>query len=182
MILREENFEKCVIYLDDILIYGKNIQEHNERLKIVLNKIRQSGVKLAPAKCAFMRDSIKYLGHIISEKGIKTDPDKIRAVTNWEIPNSNQELQSFMGFCNYYRRFIHAYGDLVRPLEDLLRVTNENSNRKNQKLQWENEHTTVFEKLKEALSSAPILAFPTKNDIFILDTDASHFAMGAVLS
>ena len=182
LILREENFEKCVIYLDDILIYGRTINEHNERLRLVLNKIRQSGVKLSPTKCAFLRNSIKYLGHIISERGVETDPDKITAVTNWATPNSNEELQSFLGFCNYYRRFIHEYAKIVRPLEDLLRLANTNTRKKTIELKWEEVHTTAFNELKKVLSTTPILVFPTRDDTFILDTDASHYAMGAVLS
>ena len=82
LILRDENFYKCLIYLDNILIFGRSIEEHNERLRTVLEKIRQSKVKLSPSKCVFLKTSVKYLGHIISSEGVKTDPEKISAVKN----------------------------------------------------------------------------------------------------
>lgn len=182
IILREENFEKCLIYLDDILIYGSSMEEHNKRLKDILDKITKAGVKLSPGKCYFLKRSIKYLGHIISNKGVETDPDKIKAVAEWPIPLTNTDLQSFLGFCNYYRRYIKQYSEIVEPLEEILKLTNQNNKEKKALLKLNEIHFSAVKKLKVALTSAPILVFPIKDELFILDTDASHFAMGAVLS
>lgn len=185
MVFRSENWEQCLIYLDDILIFGRSAEEHLQRLRTVLQRVREAGLKLSPMKCSFLRREVEYLGHIIGSEGIKTDPTKVDKVKNWKTPESVKELKSFTGFCGYYRKFIKDYASLVRPLDALAASTMEstqNKKRYSAVLRWEKEHEEAFVALKMALISAPVLKHPNDSDKFVLDTDASHGGIGAVLS
>ena len=177
-ILRKENWQICLIYLDDILIFSKTFEEHMKRLDAVLSKLHESGIKLSPKKCNFFMSELCYLGHKISRSGIETDPSKISVLRKWPIPSTIHELRSFLGFTNYYRRFINHYSELTKNLEELIK----GNVKDNQKLNMDGEHIRAFKNLIEKLTSAPILTFPNKDDTFILDTDASGSALGAVLS
>ena len=117
VILRDQVWRKCVIYLDDVLIFGKTIKEHNERLEEVLKQFRVSGMKLSPHKCNFLKSEVRYLGHIISNEGIATDPEKIKSITEWPIPKCVEEVHSFIGLCNYYRSFIPNFACVAEPLQ-----------------------------------------------------------------
>lgn len=97
---------KCFVYLDDICIYGSSLQDHNAKLTDVFRRLRQHNLKLQPSKCEFLRKELTYLGHVISEDGIKPDPNKISAVKNFPTPKSQTEVKSFLGLSSYYRRFI----------------------------------------------------------------------------
>lgn len=175
-ILQKENWTKCIIYLDDVLIFGRTPEEHKYRLQQVLQRIREAGIKLSPSKCSFMKDRVTYLGHVISKNGIETDPEKISKVRDWPLPKTEDQLVSFLGLCGYYRKFIENYAQLAAPLEKLCR--------KKSKLDiaWNTEGKESFEFFKQALTSAPILVFPTHHDPYVLDCDASHDCVGAVLS
>ena len=96
----------CIIYLDDIIIFSKTPEEHIERLRGVFEKLLKAGLKLKPSKCEFFKNQISYLGHVVSAKGVATDPKKIEAVRNWPVPKTVTQVRSFLGFTNYYRRFI----------------------------------------------------------------------------
>jgi len=178
-VLSEENNKICLIYLDDIIIYGKTMQEHNERLETVLKKLSSAGIKLSRNKCIFGKSSVKFLGHVIDSKGISTDPSKTEKIQNWKRPDSMKDLATFIGFASYYRRFIRHFSLLAAPLENVL--TREKSKR-NLKIQWSENMVKSFEQLKGALCSTPVLVSPKNNSMFILDTDASQFGIGAVLS
>ena len=143
------------------------------RLKTVFQRFREGNLRLSPTKCQFLQTSVKYLGHIISKDGVATDPQKIDKVKNWPTPNCQEELQSFLGLCNYYRKFIPNYSHISKPMWKA--VTRKPFN-------WSREAEDAFVKLKTHLSSTPILALPTNNGKYILDTDASHGCIGAVLS
>ena len=106
----------ALIYLDDILVAGKTFLDQLSHLRSVLQRLRDAGLKLAPEKCFLFQKEVKYLGHVVSEKGITTDPDKVEAVRTWPKPTSFKELRSFIGFCSYYRRFIAGFVDIVQPL------------------------------------------------------------------
>jgi transposase InsO family protein len=184
-VLRNENWEKCLVYLDDILIFGRTMEEHNDRLATVLTRIRDSGLKLSPSKCHFAKKEVEYLGHVISSAGIKTSQRKIDKVKNWPSPNNETELRSFLGLCGYYRRFIKNYSSIVAPLEKLCTTPNNKKCKANfSKSQWiwNSHHEESFLHLKYCLTHAPILAYPCKIGRFILDTDACHESIGAVLS
>ena len=114
------NLKECLIYLDDIIIFSKTFEEHMKRLEDCFERLQQHGLKLKGSKCEFLQREIQYLGHIVSESGIKTDPDKINTLRKWPVPTNIPELRSFLGFAGYYRRFVEGYAKLAKPLNDLL--------------------------------------------------------------
>jgi len=163
------------VYLDDILIATRTKQEHYEVLNRVFQQIAAAGLKVKPAKCKFLREEVKFLGHVVNKDGIRTDPDKIKAIADFQRPNCIKRIRSFLGICNYYRRFILEYSKKAKILEGLC-------GSKKDKLIWTDECEQAFNDLKEALVSAPVLKFPDFGKSFILDTDASFDSIGAVLS
>ena len=116
----ELNSRECLIFLDDILIFSDNFENHLERLEAVFSRLKQHGLKLKPSKCELFKTSINYLGDVVSENSVKTDPDKIEALASCPEPNNVKELRSFLGFTGYYRRFIKINGKIVKALNDLL--------------------------------------------------------------
>ena len=167
-------WETCLIYLDDVIVFGRDWDEHLQRLRQVLSRLQEAHLKLHPGKCQFFRKSVSFLGHIISQHGVKTDPLKIQVVSHWPAPTNATELRSFLGLASYYRRFIPKFAEIAAPLYRL--------QEKESRFSWAEPCQTAFDKLKQKLTSAPVLAFPTRDGIFVLDTDASDLAIGAVLS
>lgn len=165
---------QCLVYLDDIIIFGKTIKEHYENMALVFERLRQYNLKVQPQKCQFLRKEIKFLGHVISEAGIKPDPEKITAVSTYPTPTNLKEIQSFLGFANYYRRFIKHFAKLASPMNDLLK--------KDIPFMWSDQCKEAFELLKSKLTSHPILIHPDFEKEFLLTVDASGKAIGAVLS
>jgi transposase InsO family protein len=163
------------VYLDDILIATRTKEEHYDVIKEVFERIRQTGLRIKPSKCKILRQEVKFLGHIINHKGIQTDPEKIAAIENFQRPKCIKNLRSFLGICNYYRRFIIGYAKKAKVLEGMCGSNKE-------KLVWTDACEIAFQDMKKALISAPILSFPDFNKQFILDTDASFDNIGAVLS
>jgi hypothetical protein len=187
-ILYDLNHKVCQIYLDDVIITGNTFEEHLERLEQVLDRFRECGMKLSPRKCHLFKERVRYVGHIVSSNGIETDPDKIEKVTNWPVPTNVAELRTFLGFSGYHRRFIKDFARIVRPLNVLL--SGHGSKRKGKKRkvpnppsiwQWTELQQDVFDQLKVCLTSPPILAYPDFTKSFVLHTDASGEALGAVL-
>ncbi|GFT76639.1 retrovirus-related Pol polyprotein from transposon 17.6 [Nephila pilipes] len=173
-VLRGLSPEACLIYLDDIIIVERDFEEQLNNLRKVLEKLKQANLKLNPAKCNLFRREVSYLGHIISAEGVRTDPRKVAAVKEWSQPRNVHELRSFLGLCTYYRRFVKGFSLIARPLH---RLTEHK-----RPFVWSEECEVAFTSLKEALTSAPILSYPDPDKQFILDTDASHANVGAVLS
>ena len=164
-----------LIYFDDILIYSEDEKEHPKHVKIVLDILRKNNLFVNPAKCSFHVKTIDFLGYIVTAgEGIKMNPDKIKAITEWKEPKNLKQVQSFLGFANFYRRFILNYSKIIRPLTKLLS--------KNEKFNWTPECTSTFNLLKEKFTSSPILRFFDFSKPCILETDASDFALGAILS
>ena len=168
------HWQKCLIYLDDIIIYGKTFNEMISNLDTVLQRFEKAGLKLKPQKCQLFQKEVEFLGHVINEHGVNTDAKKIECIADWPIPTSVKEVRSFLCLCSYYRRFIADYSHIAKPLTRLTE--------KNFKFNWIKECAEAFEKLKQMLITAPILAHPDFSKPFILDTDASDHAIGAVLS
>ena len=110
----------CMVYIDDVVVFSKTLDEHLDRLGKVFQKIRDSNLKLAPKKCQFFKRKVSYVGHIVSEKGVEPDPGKVDAIQNWPTPSSPEEVRRFLGFSGYYRRFVHNFSQISRPLCDLL--------------------------------------------------------------
>lgn len=177
------NMSICLIYLDDLIIFSKTFEEHLERLDIILERLKECNLKLAPEKCVFFQPEVKFLGHVVTSNGISTDPDKVDKVRNWPVPSNSDELRSFLALAGYYRRFIHDFSRLTRPLSELLPPTSTKKGTKINKPEWNwtDREQKVFDNLKEKLTSAPILAYPDFNQPFELHTDASTKALGAVL-
>ncbi|CAG9133440.1 unnamed protein product [Plutella xylostella] len=165
---------RCFVYLDDIVIYSHDLQTHIDNLSAVFERIRQFNLKLQPDKCEFLRKEVAYLGHVISDEGVKPNPDKIKAVAEFPIPESPKDIKSFLGLVSYYRRFIPDFSKTAKPLTSLLK--------KEIPFEWKNEQQLAFDTLKEKLTTAPILAYPDFSKPFVLTCDASNVAVSAILS
>lgn len=166
--------KKCLVYLDDIIIFGKDLNEMFRNLREVFIRLRKANLKINPKKCLLLQRDVKYLGHVVSELGITTDPEKIAAVKDWPTPHTKKQLRSFLGFCSYYRKFVRGFSSIAKPLFALT---------ENQiKFVWNEECESAFRILKSMLSSSSVLSFPKGEGQFILDTDASNIGIGAVLS
>jgi transposase InsO family protein len=168
------NLHICLVYLDDIIVYSRTAEEHLERLTEVLDRLTSAGLKLKPEKCALFQKSVSFLGHMITAEGIATDPDKIKAVMDWPEPTCLRDIRAFLGLASYYRRFVKDFATIAAPLNGLIK--------KGSVFGWSTEAQDSFNTLKTALTSPPILAMPTDDGDFTLDTDASDYAIGAVLS
>ena len=173
-ILAGLNWQICLVYLDDIIVFSPDFKTHLTRLDQVLERIGIAGLKIAPKKCNFFQEEVLFLGHIVTKDGIGTDPSKVEVVQSWPTPRNIHAVRSFLGTCSYYRRFIKGFADIAKPLHKLTE--------KQVKFIWTAECQNSFEILKARLTQAPILGYPEPDCHFILDTDASNFGIGAVLS
>jgi len=171
----------CLLFLDDIIIYSSTWEQHLERLEAVFRRLQEYGLKLKPSKCSFAKTEVKYLGHIVSEDGIMTDPEKVSAVTNWPVPSSTKELQQFLGFIGFYRKFVKDFSKIARPLNDLLKGQGGSKKTKTVKLDWGEAQQVAFEELKKKLSTAPILGYADYSLPFELHVDACTSGLGAIL-
>ena len=174
LVLSGLNYEVLLVYLDDIIIFSKDLNVHFLRLELLFLRLEAAGLKLKPSKCHILQTRVLFLGHVVSAEGISTAPDKINLVKSWPRPTNVREVRSFVGLCSYYRRYVHDFARIAEPLHALTR--------KNLKFAWDGLCEESFLTLKEALAVAPTLSLPTNQDVFILDTDASEIGLGAVLS
>ena len=158
-------WETGLVYLNDVIIFAQTVEEELQRLEEVLQRLRKAGLKLKPRKCHLLRQSVVYLGHVVSDDGVATDPEKVQVVREWPAPRKVTEVQSFLGLVGYYRRFIKAFADIARPLHRLTE--------KGREFKWDAECESAFQELRQRLLEAPILAYPVADAEFILDTDAS---------
>ena len=173
-VLRGLQYKECCLFMDDIISPSETVDEQLERLEHIFQRLLIANLKLKPSKCNFFQKSCKFLGHTVSEEGIGTDEDKIEAVKNWKSPTNKEEVRSFIGLASYYKKFVKDFGEIAKPLYQLTQ--------KAQRFKWSAETENAFQKLKEALTSAPILAYPRLGEVMILDTDSSQHTSGAVLS
>ena len=163
-----------IIYLDDILIFSKTQEEHDEHVRQVLRRLQEYGLYAKLEKCSFDLNQVEFLGYIVSSEGISMDPAKVQTILEWRTPQSVRDVQCFLGFANFYRKFIRNYSKKVLPLTQLTH--------KNQPFIWNSSAAEAFESLKHAFTSAPILIHANQDKPFILEADASDFALGSVLS
>jgi len=163
-----------VVYLDDILIFTETLEEHRRVTWRVMELLQKNNLFLKPEKCKFEKTEVEYLGVIISQNSVKMDPVKVAGVTEWPIPSNRKEVQSFLGFTNFYRRFIQGFSHLACPLFNLTREDTE--------WRWGVEEQSAFDSLKEWITTAPILALPDNLRPFQIEADSSDFATGAILS
>ena len=165
---------KVVIYLDDILIFSSTLQEHRQIVRQVLQILRENKLYLKPEKCEFEQSLIEFLGMIVEDGCVCMDPAKVQAIHAWPTPMKKKDLQSFLGFCNFYCRFIQNYSKIAQPLHDLTK--------KDIVWNWGIEQEQAFLQLKEAITSQPVLALPRDDGSFRVEADASNYALGAILS
>ena len=187
IVFRDDLLQTLIVYLDDIVVFSRDIGEHLTRLETVFRKLREHGLKIEPKKCQFFGSQVNYLGHIVTAEGVTTDPAKTEAVKNWPTPNSLKDLRSFLGFASYYRRFVPGFAQTAKPLHQLVaELSNGGKSGRSRGVavggKWTEECQEAFSRLKGALTSAPVLAYPDYNLPFVLETDASNEGLGAVLS
>lgn len=174
MVLAGLSWVTCLVYLDDIIIFSHTVEGHLQRLTEVLQRLKEAGLKIKPNKCHLLRKSVRYLGYVVSEKGLTADADKVKCVENWPTPTDQESLRQFLGFASYYRKFIRNFANIAAPLHALTD--------KSKPWLWTELCDKAFLALKDKLASPPILSFPQFNMTFVVDTDASQEGVGAVLS
>ncbi len=168
------HWNTCLVYIDDVIVFSPTIKSHLERLEEVLKRIVEAGMKISPSKCQLFKSSVKFLGHVVSPTGVSTDPEKLRAIRDWPTPTKTKDVRSFLGFCSYYRKFIQGFAGIASPLHQLTE--------KDRPFHWTPEADKAFQDLKDMFTSPPVLIYPTTNDPFVLDTDASGTGLGSVLA
>ena len=162
-----------VVFIDDILVYSKNEEEHEEHLSLVLQKLREHQLYAKLSKCEFWLREVSFLGHIISNGGVAVDPKKVKDVLSWNPPMYVSEIRSFLGMARYYRRFIEGFSKLAKPMTALLK--------KNAKFVWTKKCQASFEELKKRLTTTLVLVLPDISKSFSIYYNASRQGLGWVL-
>ena len=178
--LGELNLSYCLIYMDDIVVYARTLQDHLYRLRRVFDRFREHRLKLKPSKCAFFKEEITYLGHRVSAEGVKPATTNVDKILDKRPPRTYTEIREFLGMVNHYRRFIKDCSKISRPLTAY--TEGEGSKRKTEEVQLDPKALEAFHELKTALTEAPVLAYADFTQPFLLETDASSKGLGAVLS
>ena len=155
-----------VVFIDDILIYSKSAQEHEQHLRVVLEKLRANKLYAKFSKCEFWLEKVAFLGHILTAEGVAVDSEKVEAVSNWQQPTNVSEIRSFLGLAGYYRRFIEGFSKIARPMTELLK--------KDKKFTWTESCERSFQELKNRLTTAPVLTLPDIHRDFVIYCDASR--------
>ena len=169
-----EGLEFVFSYLDDILIYSKNMEEHLQHVQTLFERMRQAALKLTKQKCNFLKAHVQYLGHYISEQGLEPIPEKLESLQQMPAPTNLTEVRKFLGFVDYYRKFFPKYSDIACPPTNLTR--------KDIPFEWSKACQAAFEMLKEYLLKEPILKYPKPDQLYILYRDASKYVWAGVLT
>ena len=182
------NMHECFTYVDDTIVHGRTFEEHLERLRHVFEKVRQNQLKLNPEKCVLFKKKIQFCGHVVTEAGVETDPEKTARIAEWPAPENADQLREFLGFANYYRRYVKGFSTIAKPLTSLLggKMGKKGKGRRRTaegapEWKWGQDQEEAFNCLKKHLTSPPVLAYPDYTQPFILHTDASGVGLGAVL-
>jgi hypothetical protein len=162
-----------VLFIDDILVYSRNEEEHEEHLRLVLQKLRDNQLHAKLSKCEFWLEEVSFLGHVITKGGIAVDPGKVKDVLSWKPPTTVSEIRSFLGLAGYYRRFIEGFSKIVKPLTSLLE--------KDKKFEWSEVCQNSFDELRKRLTTAPVLIMPDIHKSFDTYCDTSKQGLGCVL-
>ena len=173
LVLRGMSWKSVLAFLDDVLVLGKDFQDHLANLRDVLDRFREHNLKLKPRKCSLFQTEVKFLGRIVTGDSVSVDPASQETIKLWPIPKSTKEVESFLGFVNYHREHMPKMAEIAAPLYELTGKA---------PFVWNERHQSAFEELKDALVSAHVLALPRKEGTFILDSDASKIAIGGQLS
>jgi hypothetical protein len=169
----EELDKFVVVFIDDILIYSKNCEDHEHHLRIVLRRLRAHQLYAKLSKCEFWLEKIAFLGHILTAEGIEVDPSKVEAVSKWKQPTNVSEIRSFLGMAGYYCRFIKGFSSIAKPMTELLKKDN--------KFVWTPKCEESFQVIKKKLTTAPVLTLPDIHQSFVIFCDASRQGLGCVL-
>ena len=159
-VLRDFLYIFALVYTDDILVYSPDFATHKKHLSTIFDQLRKSGLTLKPAKCTLGAAEVKFLGHIFSRTGVAVDPDKTKAIQTFPVPQNTTQVESFLGLCQYYRKFCKSFSQICSPMTALLR--------KGAKFVWDSHCQESFQKLKDMLTSSPVLALPSYDREFIL--------------
>lgn len=168
--------ESVIVFLDDILIYSKTKEQHMKHVKQVLELLRKHKLYAKGSKCDFLKRSVSFLGHVISEKGLEMEKEKVKAIQEWPVPKCVKDVRAFNGLAGYYRKFVKDFSTICAPLSELTKKESQ------LKFTWTQEADHAFKKLKTAMTTAPLLALPDPSLPFIVTCDASGLGIGAVLS
>jgi len=174
LIFRGIQWKTLLIYIDDIICFGRDFEEHLERLKQIFSRLKTANLKLKPEKCDLFQNSVEFLGFIVSQEGVRPTDEKVSAIQNWPTPKNLTEVRSFVQFCSYYRRFIKSFSTRAAPLNALMGA--------GQRFEWGEEQQSSFEDLKSALIGDEVMAYPSEEGLFILDVYASNTGIGGCLS
>jgi hypothetical protein len=172
-VFMEELDKFVIVFIDDILIYSKSVEEHEQHLRGVLEKLRVHKLYTKFSNCEFWIEKVAFLGHILTAEGVAVDPEKVKAVSNWQQPTNVSEIRSFLGLVGYYRRFIERFSKIARPTTELLK--------KEKKFTWTESCERSFQELKRRLTTAPVLTLPDIQRDFVIYCDASRQGLGCVL-
>ncbi len=164
-----------IVYIDDILIFSESLEAHIHQVRAVLKRLIEHQLYAKKEKCEFHQTRVSFLGYIISADGVTMDNSKVQSVLNWPQPTTVKELQRFLGFANFYRRFIRNFSTIAAPLTSLLKGGR-------QRLDWSPSAQNAFQQLKNLFTTAPILHHPDPDQEFIVEVDASNTGIGAILS
>jgi len=164
----------CIVYLDDVLIYSDNMEQLQKDVAAIIRAIRQQGMKLKPSKCEFHQRETESLGFIINNEGVKVDPIKTAAIWDWKAPTNKKGIQEFMGFCNFYRRFINGFSRTAKPLYD--------RTKKDVTWEWGNKEQAAFDELRHELCSTPVLTYFKAGRPLLAVTEASQYLCSDILS
>ena len=175
------NLISILLYLDDILIFSPNFEQHIENLDTVLECLIKNGLKLNGKKCSLFQTKLLYLCHVVSENGIGVDPNKIKQILDWPVPKTMEELRSFLGLASYYRKFVKNFSQIVAPLNQLMSQVQEKAG-KQIPLAWDQSATDALGEIKQLLTRAPVLVYPDFNKQFVVEVDAALSGLGVCLS
>ena len=174
LILQGLQWSTCLVYIDDIIVYGVDFDQHIQRVDEVLERISKAGLKFKPEKCNLLQTEVVFLGHVVSSQGVKPDPTNVVKITDWPRPTYAKEVKQFVATGSYYWRFIKNFAKIARPLFDLTK--------KDAGFKWGDSCEAAFTEIKEALVGPEVMGHPLNDGTFYLDTDTCGTGIGAVLS
>lgn len=172
-VLRGYDGKTCFVYFDDIIIFAPDLDELVQRCRDAFARLREHGLKLKPSKCVLAVESVHFLGHVVTSKGVQIDPKMIDDVKNFPIPRNPSDVRSFHDLCSYNRKFIRDFSSIAKPLTPLMGKPSD--------FHWTTDAQQAFEQLQQALITAPVLVHFNPDAEHELRTDASSHAIGAVL-